>query len=62
VVKAPHCVLCRRKIVEGQVTVFIARGYAVLVSAVEVYEGKGGVIPLVIFLPRGYVSHINELY
>jgi hypothetical protein len=22
----------------------------------------GGVIPLVIFLPRGYVSHINELY
>jgi hypothetical protein len=25
-------------------------------------EGKGGVIPLVIFLPRGYVTHITELY
>jgi hypothetical protein len=25
-------------------------------------KGKGGVIPLVIFLPRGYVTHITELY
>jgi hypothetical protein len=25
-------------------------------------EGKGGVTTLVIFLPRGYVTHNTELY